>query len=408
LTETSSAYTPRELSDDTIEEVRKRIGIPVRYSPRNHNEVSSTDSFRHFARAYGDDNPLYCEPSYAGASSWGSPIAPPLYPFASGIARPVKLSDAEKAIMKSGDPLAGIGQYMCGERWVFPRPIRAGNVLWQSQMLHSAELRPSTFGGGTGALLSHRVSWDDEAGSPYAVRFLDFWHADREKSREAGKNRGIQEASYTDEDLARLDALFEAEERRGGTVRRIAAVRVGEELGPMAKGPLGVSDMVNWHIGVGWGMFGGGTSSLAHKNRKRVPKFYVKNDIGVWDSAQRCHWDNEWAQRMGHPAAYDYGAMRTAWMVHLVTNWMGDDAWLWKISASVRRFNYHGDTTTITGIVREVDPEASTATIDLTGVNQRGETNCDARMVVLLPPADGTHARVPSFDLEQVPEAKAP
>ena len=26
-----------------------------------------------------------------------------------------------------GDPLAGIGQYMCGERWLFVRPIRAGD-----------------------------------------------------------------------------------------------------------------------------------------------------------------------------------------------------------------------------------------------------------------------------------------
>ena len=69
----------------------------------------------------------------------------------------------------------------------------------------------------------------------------------------------------------------------------------------------------------------------------------MKNDLGFWDSAQRCHWDDEWAQRMGHPGAYDYGVMRTNWMVHLVTNWMGDDAWIWKISASVRKFNYLGD-----------------------------------------------------------------
>ena len=52
-------------------------------------------------------------------------------------------------------------------------------------------------------------------------------------------------------------------------------------------------------------------------------------------SAQRCHWDDEWAQRMGHPAAYDYGVMRTNWMAHLVTDWMGDDAWIWKVSAAV-------------------------------------------------------------------------
>jgi acyl dehydratase len=408
MSTTWSGRKPRELDDATIAEVRKRIGIPVRYSPRAHNEVSSTDSFRHFARAYGDDNPLYNEPSYASATSWAAPIAPPLYPFVSGIARPVELSEAEMALMKAGDPLAGIGQYMCGERWLLPKPIRTADVLWQSQALHSAELRPSSFGGGTGALLSHRVSWEDEGGSPYAFRFLDFWHADREKSKRAGKNRTLERPSYTDEDLERFEALYDAEEVRGAEARLATDVQVGDKIGPIAKGPISVTDMVAWHVGVGWGMYGGGASKIAYRNRRRVPKFYVKNELGFWDSAQRCHWDDEWAQRMGHPGAYDYGVMRTNWMIHLVTNWMGDDAWIWKVSASHRKFNYLGDAHEIAGVVREVDRAASTVTIDVTGVNQRGETTCDARVVVILPSTAGAAAETPAYDPSQVPEASAP
>jgi acyl dehydratase len=408
MTDTWSGQKPRELNEDTIAEVRRRIGIPVRYSPRAHNEVSSTDSFRHFARGYGDDNALYNDPAYAQASPWGSPIAPPLYPFVSGIARPVEPSDAQKAIMKAGDPLAGIGQYMCGERWLFPRPIRAGDALWQSQTMHSAELRSSTFGGGTGALVSHRVTWEDEGGSPYALRFLDFWHADREQSSKAGTNRRLEHPSYTDEDLDRIDACYEAEEVRGSKPRLAADVPVGAELDPIAKGPISVTDMVAWHVGVGWGVYGGGTSKIAYKNRKRVPKFYVRNQLGFWDSAQCCHWDDEWAQRMGHPAAYDYGAMRTNWMVHLVTNWMGDDAWIWKLSASVRKFNYLGDAHFISGVVREVDRATSTVGIDVSGVNQRGQTTCDARVVVILPSPGGGHAVIPEYDPKQIPEASAP
>ena len=76
MTSTWTGKAPRQLDEALIEEVRRRIGIPVHYSPRNHNEVSSTDSFRHFALAYGDDNPLYSDPRYAAASSWGSSIAP--------------------------------------------------------------------------------------------------------------------------------------------------------------------------------------------------------------------------------------------------------------------------------------------------------------------------------------------
>src|SRR5262245_14799511 len=99
MTETWSRPKPRALNDETIAEVRRRIGIPVRYSPRAHNEVSSIDSFRHFALAYGDDNPLYTDPAYASASPWGTPIAPPLYPFTAGIARAVDLTEAEQTIM---------------------------------------------------------------------------------------------------------------------------------------------------------------------------------------------------------------------------------------------------------------------------------------------------------------------
>jgi acyl dehydratase len=408
MTGTRSERSPRELDNDTIAEVRRRIGIPVRYSPRNHNEVSSTDSFRHFARAYGDDNPLYSEPSYATSSAWGSPIAPPLYPFVSGIARPVDLSDAERTIMNSGDPLAGIGQYMCGERWLLIKPVRAGDVLWQTQTLHSAELRPRSFGGGTGALVSHRVGWVDEFGAPFAFRFLDFWHADREKSNQAGKNREVERPHYTDEDLERIDACYESEAVRGAQPRPASSVKIDDELGPIAKGPISVTDLVAWHAGVGWGMYGGGSSKIAYTNRKRIPKFYLKNDQGFWDSAQRCHWDDAWAQRLGHPAAYDYGVMRTNWMVHLVTNWMGNDAWIWKVSASVRKFNYLGDTHFVSGVVRDVDLATDTVTIDATGVNQRGETTCDARIVVILPSPEGGPAVIPDYRASQVPEASAP
>jgi acyl dehydratase len=408
MSTTWSGRKPRELNEETMDEVRKRIGIPVRFSPRNHNEVSSTDSFRHFARAYGDDNPMYNEPAHATGSSWGSPVAPPLYPFVSGIARPVDHSEAEQAILKAGDPLAGIGQYMCGERWIFPKPIRAGDVLLHSETLHSAELRTSEFGGGRGALVSHRHSWEDETRAPYALRFLDFWHADREKSKRAGKNRQIEKTRYTDEQLARYDEVYEAEAVRGPVPRRMVELAVGQELGPMAKGPLSVTDVVAWHVGVGWGMYGGGTSRIAFRNRRRVPKFYVKHELGFYDSAQRCHWDDEWAQRMGHPAAYDYGVMRTNWMVHLVTDWMGDDAWIWKVSASVRKFNYLGDAHIISGVVSEVDPDAGTVTIVASGTNQRGEVTCDGRIVVILPPPSGGHARIPAYEPTQVPEASAP
>jgi len=399
---------PRALDEDTIALVRRQIGIPIRRSPRHHNEVSSVDSFRQFAHAYGDDNPLYCEPSYASASSWGSPIAPPLYPYSSGVNRPPAWTDAERDIMTGGDPLRGIGQYMSGDRWVFLKPIRPGDVLHRSQCLHSAELKPSKFGGGSGALLSHLVRWEDSGGSPYAYRFLDYWHADRDKSRRVGKYRAIERPSHTDEDLERIESLYQSEQLRGSKALPVRDVRVGDELGPIVKGPMAVTDIICWHAGTGFGEFGVGALKLAYKNRMRVPGFYQRNEFGFWDAAMRAHWDQGWAERLGQPAPYDYGVMRSNWLGHLVTNWMGDDGWIWKLSTSVRKFNYIADVHFVSGVVVDVDASKNAVTIDLKAVNQRGETTCDGQAVVVLPRPEGGAAELPEFNPDDVPEAAVP
>ena len=66
---------------------------------------------------------------------------------------------------------------------------------------------------------------------------------------------------------------------------------------------------------------------------------------------QRVHWDPEFARRSGNPTTFDYGRMRETWLIHLCTDWMGDDAWLWKLDCEFRLFNYVGDTQWLRGTV---------------------------------------------------------
>ena len=390
-----------------MELVRRRIGIPVRRSARMHNEICSVDSFRQFAHGYGDDNPLYCDPEYA-ESSWGAPLAPPLYPYSAGRWRRVEWTEQQRAEMKSGDPLADIGQYMCGERWVFVKPVRAGDVLVREQSMSAAALKNSSFGGGRGALVSHRLTWDDDSGSPFAVRFLDYWHADREKSRRAGKDRHVEPPSYSDEELERIDELYASETRRGARPLLARDVEIGDPLGPIAKGPMTVSDIVCWHAGIGMGDLGLGALKLSYKNRQRMPGFYKKDRFGAWDGAIRVHWDPSAAALVGQPECYDYGFMRTNWMVHLITNWMGDDAWIWQLSFTVKKFNYIGDVHFVSGTVRDVDLLTNRVTVDVSLVNQRDETTAQGSAVIILPAAAGRPAQAPAFDVADVPEAAAP
>ncbi len=407
----SGGPSPARLTQANIDRLRRRKGIPVRSRQQAHNEVPSHESMRHFALGYGDDNPLWCDAPYAESSPWQGPIAPPMYPMSAGTAVPVSWTAAQAEAMSGGDPLAGMGQYMCGERWVFCAPVRPGRPLRRLQCLDGAELKSSSFAGGTGALVSQRTEFSsDDMPSPLSVRFVDFWHAEREASASSGKYRDIQPHVYTDAEMAALDELYEHEEVRGSDPRFWEDVSEDDRLGPIAKGPITLTDIITYHMAIGWGGYGGGTSKVAFKNRKRIPKFYTSNPLGIPDSAQRCHWDDDWAQRLGHPRAYDYGAIRTNWMVHLVTNWAGDAGWLWKLSASIHKFNYLGDAHRVSGTVVAKRQTDRTAEVDIAveGANQRGEITCRALATVLLPTRDRPTVDIPSAADTEPPPAVAP
>ena len=181
-----------------------------------------------------------------------------------------------------------------------------------------------------------------------AAQYRLMIRTDRTKAEQRGKYDDTVIEPYTDEELAR--------DRRGlrsrSAPRRRGApshgwwedVEEGDEIGPLVKGPLRVTDMVCWHVGMGMGLYGVKALRLGYDQRQRVPRFFRPDDLNIPDVQQRVHWDPEWARRAGNPASYDYGRMRETWLIHLCTDWMGDDAWLWKLDCQFRRFNYVGDT----------------------------------------------------------------
>jgi hypothetical protein len=122
-----------------------------------------------------------------------------------------------------------------------------------------------------------------------------------------------------------------------------------------------------------------------------MPAFYVADQYGVPDVVQRVHWDHDRATELGLPTSYDYGQMRTSWLIHLVANWMGDDGWLWKLDCQSRAFNFMGDTTICSGEVVDKRIEGPHHIVDLklAGTNQRGEVTAPGTATVILPSGRG-------------------
>ena len=128
---------------------------------------------------------------------------------------------------------------------------------------------------------------------------------------------------------------------------------------------------------------------------------YPPNQLNIPDTVQRLHWEPERARELGLPTSYDYGGLRETWLCHLVTDWMGDDAWLWKFECQHRRFNFIGDTTWLTGEVadkRQVEtPHGIQSEVDLVirCTNQRGVVTSPGKATVLLPSREHGDVRLP-------------
>jgi acyl dehydratase len=394
--------SPR-ITDEGVAALRARIGIAQPNPVPPHYLSPGTDTFRIVARSYGDDNPLWCDPAYATASRWGEPIAPP--PMVGGdsiVGEDVLTADdlARQHELK-GDPLRGVHAFYsaCEREWW--EPLRANHGVHRRNALVGVLDKPSEFSGRAVHEWNANV-FADADGTLLSGQYRLMIRTERTEARKRKKNEGVAIEPWTDAQLAEIDAQYEAEKPRGAEPRWFEDVEEGDAIDPRVKGPLTVTDMVVWHTGMGMGMYGVSALRLAYRNRRRIPRFYHRDPLGVWDAMQRVHWDPEFARRSGNPSTFDYGRMRETWMIHACTDWMGDDAWLWKLRVEFRQFNYVGDVQWIAGrVVRKhlvTDANGVHPAVDLVlaATNQRGEVTAPASATVLLPSREHGPVRLPA------------
>src|SRR5947207_7058512 len=107
-----------------VRELEGLVGATVAAAESPYVEQVNPDAIRHFARAYGDDNPFYSDPAYAAASARGELIAPPLFPIATGIPEP---PDAGRRAVDV-DELLGVPPPAApsADRWTLHAPLTVG------------------------------------------------------------------------------------------------------------------------------------------------------------------------------------------------------------------------------------------------------------------------------------------
>lgn len=386
------------ITDEGLARLRARVGVAEPHPAPPHYGRPNEDTFRIVAMSHGDDNPLWCDPEYASASRWNGPIAPPALVGGDtlvGEDEVTSLDDETRALLK-GDPLQGVHAFYAASAREWWAPLRPGRRVFRRNALVAALDKSSEFAERAVHEWTAQVFRDDE--SILAAQYRNMIRTERSQSRKKKKYGMVEIEPWTADTLAEIDAAYAAEIPRGSEPRWWEDVQEGDSLPPLVKGPLTITDIVCWHVGMGMGLYGVAPLRPGWKNRQRIPRFYSPDGLGIPDVQQRVHWDIEAAKAVGSPTTYDYGRMRETWLIHLCTDWMGDDAWLWKLDCELRLFNYVGDVTWLGGrVMRKYLADGDRPAVDLRlwGRNQRGDVTCPGNATVLLPSLEHGAVRLP-------------
>lgn len=385
------------ITREGVARLQRRIGIPEPHPVAPRFLRPNADAFRQVAEAYGDDNPLWSQEAYAGKSIWAGLIAPP--PLLGGDSligedEVTEIAPEHRELMK-GDPLRGVHAFYAASAREWWAPLRPEQQTWRRNALVGVLDKESQFAGRAVHEWTGQVFRDQER--LLAAQYRCMVRTERAKARERKGEHEVEIRPYSEEQIGAIDAQYASEGPRGATPRWWEEVQLGDMVGPMVKGPLTVTDMICWHAGMGMGLYGVKPLRLAYQNRRRIPRFFHRDQLNIYDVMQRVHWDPDFARRSGNPTTFDYGRMRETWLIHLCTDWMGDDAWLWKLDCEFRKFNYVGDTQWLHGKVtrRYLSDGRPAVELDLWCENQRGEITTPGHATILLPSREHGPIRLP-------------
>ena len=340
------------ISDKSLVDLRKLIGVPIEDSLEPWCYEASRDNIRHWAHGIGDDNPLWCDPKYAATTAFERVQAPPSFIFplnrsfsgyVGGLAGVHAMFAGIDVTWHRADDARrlvhhqGVAEGSRRARHAFRRPLDSADLSMRILQSESASWSPRAIAGAFAPSATPRAS-----AAPSTKR-----------------SRRSRRLSYSREDLAKIFALYEAEEIRGATPRYIEDVHVGDKLQTMVKGPMTVTGFIAF--AQGWGGLYIRANKLAWKQLQKHPGLGIPNKFGIPDVPERVHWEDDLATLVGTPAAYDYGPERCSWMSHHLTNWMGDSGFLRKLEVKIRRHNPVGDTLYINGEVTRTFAEGGRA-----------------------------------------------
>lgn len=358
--------------DEFVARTREMTGTEVR-EREPWNTEASADAVRHFAYGTDDGNPLWLDPAYAAKTRCKKLMAPPCF-----------LVSVLYPILHGAPMIAPLSSLIGGLEFEWFLPVFVGDRLRARSVQTDMYEKKSKSGRRLVFVISEITYWNHN--DAVVAKAIGTMIRTTQVGTELLSDRPIHHCS--EKELEDIDKAMKAERRTGAETLYWDDVSVGQEIPPVVRGPLTIGDMVCWNAGLGPSYKAG---RLGYLDLLKSPHAAVPNSVIGWNvKFSQQHEDFNLAAQRGMAGPFDNGVMRFAWVSPLVTNWMGDDGFLRKLYVQVRTPNIYGDVTWYRGkVVEKVREGGPLVKVEITGVNQLGETTTQGRAEVVLPTRSG-------------------
>jgi acyl dehydratase len=368
------------ITDEMIASMQAKVGANLRIDHSVNNELASRIAVTKFVGGIGDINPLWVDQSYAAASPFGAPVAPPSFIIGcfSGI--------------QFGWP--GLGSFHSESTVTLLRPVYWGDVV-------NASCEYTGFDGPSASSFAGRTVTDkflnrytDQHGELIATiqwNVINFERgaAKAKANTTEAKPQPTLPHPWAEEEIAEIEAQVLAERPRGAEPRYWDDVTVGQELDVVTKGPIGLTDEIAFVAGGGTPIPRLKAHAAALHDYAAHPAWAFRDPItGAKEPIYSVHYNYQAARAMSVAFQYDVGFQRQCWQLHHLTHWAGDHSWIKSVRSEYRKFVYLSDVVRLSGTVtgKHVDDDGeSVVEIRTAAVNQRGENVMPGTAVIALP-----------------------
>jgi acyl dehydratase len=348
--------------DETLDasDLDRYMGVPMQ--PGELREPVAVNDIRRWVQAMHYPNPLHYDAAWAAESRFGRIVAPQSFTVATDTSHGA--SPAQVGRIPGSHLIFG------GDDWWFFGPrIEPGDHMVCHRMPYDYRVTDTSFAGPTcfqrGDTLyinqrGERVALQRSTSIRYRVR------AAREKQHFSEP----KEPDWSDAQLAELDerkqAFIDQIQSLRHEPRTFESVAVGDRLAEHVLGPHSLASFTTeWRAFpmTTWGATAKGPTTVraeelgytkemaGYEGDRRMERLNPELTDGAYYGPSRGHLQPRWAQHVGMPRGYGYGASMGAWVLDYVAAWAGEWGFVSHSSAQYRTPAFTGDATFLSGEV---------------------------------------------------------